>query len=226
MALKGHYQAGWRPFFSRHSRQLFSGSNKDLYKGEHMNTLYTFQFPGAPDSFLGDLVTADAIQQHWLQTSTQLQKSWFDNIRTLFSYYQNLTQDTQKLQSLLFGQYIDWFKSWSEAPSTSAATAKKSAVAELPKATLVKAEEQQAVVETPLLLGWVVDDLTRIQGVGKVLQQRLYEEGIVSYLQIASWDEREIARIENEVLGSRFVGRIFRDQWQEQARELMKSCYN
>lgn len=187
-----------------------------------MNTLYTFQFPGAPESFLGDLVTADSLQQHWLQTSTQLQRSWFDNARSLFGYYQNLAQDTQKLQSLLFRQYIDWFKSWSEAPSTSTVTPKSSVVAESPEATSAKVEEQQAVVETPLLLGWVVDDLTQIQGVGKVLQQRLYEEGIVSYLQIASWDEREIARIENEVLGSRFVGRIFRDQWQEQAKELMK----
>ena len=59
-----------------------------------MNTNYSFRFPGVPDSFLDDLATADTIQQHWLQTGTQLQRSWLDNTRGLFSYYQTLAQDT------------------------------------------------------------------------------------------------------------------------------------
>ena len=183
-----------------------------------MNYLYSFQFPGTPDFFHGELLTADTIQQHWLQTGTQLQRNWFDNARGMFSYYQGIAEDVQKLQTMLFGQYFDLFKRWSGTPATSVFTPQKEATADSATTSL----EQAAVVETPRLLGWVVDDLTRIQGIGKVLQQRLYEEGIVSYLQIASWDEKEIARIEQEVLGSRFVGRVFRDQWQAQAEELMK----
>ena len=186
-----------------------------------MNTNYSFRFPGVPDSFLDDLATADTIQQHWLQTGTQLQRSWLDNTRGLFSYYQTLAQDTQKLQGVLFGQYVDWFKSWSNAPAPSVITPQKRVMPDSLKAVPKQVDETK-LVETPRLLGWVVDDFTRIQGVGKVLQQRLYEEGIVSYLQIASWDESEISRIENEVLGSRFAGRISRDQWQAQAKELMK----
>jgi predicted flap endonuclease-1-like 5' DNA nuclease len=181
-----------------------------------MNALHSLHFPGTPDFFLGELLTADTIQQNWLQTGTQLQRNWFDNTRGLLSYYQNLAQDAQQLQGMLFGQYIDFFKRWSGLPAATAV------IPDSPEAKAEPVEEKQAAVETPVLLGWVVDDLTRIQGIGKVLQQRLYEEGIVSYLQIASWDEREIARIEKEVLGSRFVGRVFRDQWQAQAEELMQ----
>lgn len=188
-----------------------------------MNSLYSLKIPGTPDSFFGDLVTADSIQQHWLQTGTQLQRSWLDNARGVFGYYQSLAEDTQKLQSMLFGQYVDWFKSWSDLPASTDVIRQKRAKAELPKAAVENVQEKPAVSETPILLGWVVDDLTRIRGVGKVMQQRLYEEGIVSYFQIASWDEKEIARIENEVLGSRFAGRVSRDQWQTQADELMKS---
>lgn len=190
-----------------------------FFNGEHMNSLNSLQFPGTPDSFIGDLVTADAIQQHWLQAGAQLQKNWLENTRGLFSYYQSLMQDFQKLQGVLYGQYIDWFKSWSGDPVPAGAALRNNKVPESPTAV---AREARAASETPVLLGWVVDDFTRIQGIGKVLQQRLYEEGIVSYLQIASWDEKEITRIENEVLGSRFAGRIIRDQWQAQAKELMK----
>ncbi len=190
-----------------------------FFNGEHMNSLNSLQFPGTPDSFIGDLVTADAIQQHWLQAGAQLQKNWLENTRGLFSYYQSLMQDFQKLQGVLYGQYIDWFKSWSGDPVPAGAALRNNTVPESPTAV---GREARAASETPVLLGWVVDDFTRIQGIGKVLQQRLYEEGIVSYLQIASWDEKEITRIENEVLGSRFAGRIIRDQWQAQAKELMK----
>jgi predicted flap endonuclease-1-like 5' DNA nuclease len=201
---------------------LFSGFTADFFKGEHMNSLYSFHFPGAPDSFLGDLVTADAIQQHWLQTGAQLQRNWIDNTRDFFSYCQTLAQDSQRLQSMFFKQYVDWFKGWSGLFAPSAVPPSKEASPVVPEVVLKSTDAEPAESETPLLLGWVVDDLTRIQGVGKVLQQRLYEEGIVSYLQIASWDEQEIARIENEVLGSRFAGRVFRDQWQAQAEELMQ----
>ncbi|MCB1751096.1 MAG: hypothetical protein KDI74_05175 [Gammaproteobacteria bacterium] len=188
-----------------------------------MNSLYTLHFPGPPDTFFGDLVIADTIQQHWLEANAQLQQNWLDGIRGVFSYYQTLAQDTQKLQNELFGQYIDWFKRWTGGLAASDAALRKGAVPESPTTSPKAVEQKQAVTETPLLLGWVVDDFTRIRGIGKVLQQRLYEEGVVSYLQIASWDEGEISRIENDVLGSRYAGRIVRDQWQAQARALMEN---
>lgn len=180
-----------------------------------MNTYYTLQFPGTRDFFHGELLTVDSMQQQWLETGMQLQRNWLDNARGLFSYYRDFAADAQKLQGLLFEQYISWFKRWSGMPAPFVA-------AEPVTAAIETAEVQPATAEAPRLLGWVVDDLTRIQGIGKVLQERLYREGIVSYYEIASWDEKEIARIENEVLGSRFAGRIARDQWQAQAKKLMQ----
>lgn len=180
-----------------------------------MNTYYTLQFPGARDFFHGELLTVDSMQQQWLEAGMQLQRSWFENARGLFGYYRDIAVDAQKLQGLLFEQYVSWLKGWNEIPGPF--VAENPAAAEIEETTA-----QPVTAEAPRLLGWVVDDLTRIQGIGKVLQDRLYKEGIVSYYEIASWDEKEIARIENEVLGSRFAGRIERDQWQAQAKKLMQ----
>jgi len=187
-----------------------------------MYSLNSFQFPATPKSFIGDLVTVDAIQQHWLQTCTQLQQDWFGATRGIFSDCQSLAIDGQNFQSLVFGQYLDWIKNWSDGSVSPVVESQETVASVSPKVNLKLVEGTGTKIETPALIGWIVDDLTRIRGVGKVLQQRLYEEGIVNYLQITEWEDSEIARIEDEVLGSRFSGRISRDQWQAQAEELMK----
>lgn len=62
-----------------------------------------------------------------------------------------------------------------------------------------------------------VDDLTRIKGIGPVLKQKLNTLGITSFRQIADFKETEIAHI-NGMLD--FPGRIERENWIKQAREL------
>lgn len=62
------------------------------------------------------------------------------------------------------------------------------------------------------------DDLTRIKGIGPKLANLLAGMGVVSYAQIAGWDEADLDRI-NPQLGS-FAGRPQRDRWVEQARLL------
>ncbi|MCB1851089.1 MAG: hypothetical protein KDI83_09975 [Gammaproteobacteria bacterium] len=188
-----------------------------------MNSFYSFQFPAVPETFFGDLLTLETIQDHWLETSAQVQRDWLANTRDLFSYYASLAQESQNIQNLFFGQYIDWFKSWSGLYGVPAVVARSKQVVPISSQTELQSVAEGTEADSPKLLGWVVDDLTRIQGIGKVLQQRLYEEGVVSYYQIATWDADEIARIEDEVLGSRFSGRVARDQWQAQARDLMKT---
>lgn len=188
-----------------------------------MNSFYSFQFPAVPETFFGDLLTLETIQDHWLETSAQVQRDWLANTRELFDYYASLAQESQNIQNLFFGQYIDWFKSWSDLYGVPAVVARSKQVVPISSQTELQSVAEGTEADAPKLLGWVVDDLTRIQGIGKVLQQRLYEEGVVSYYQIATWDADEIARIEDEVLGSRFSGRVARDQWQAQARDLMKT---
>ncbi len=61
------------------------------------------------------------------------------------------------------------------------------------------------------------DDLTRLNGVGAVLAEKLQKGGITSLKQIAGWSEEDVARIDEELA---LKGRIQRDDWVGQAREL------
>jgi predicted flap endonuclease-1-like 5' DNA nuclease len=67
------------------------------------------------------------------------------------------------------------------------------------------------------------DDLKLIVGVGPVLERMLQQLGITSYRQIARWSERDIDEIDAKL--PEFPGRIRRDGWVTQARELHQSKY-
>lgn len=61
------------------------------------------------------------------------------------------------------------------------------------------------------------DDLTRLRGVGPVLAMRMKAHGITSYAQIAVWSDGDVARVSDTL---RLGGRIERDGWRAQARDL------
>jgi predicted flap endonuclease-1-like 5' DNA nuclease len=65
------------------------------------------------------------------------------------------------------------------------------------------------------------DDLKLIRGIGPKLEQLLNANGICRYGQIAAWQEADIAAID-ELLPA-FHGRVRRDDWVGQARQLMGS---
>jgi NADH-quinone oxidoreductase subunit E len=69
--------------------------------------------------------------------------------------------------------------------------------------------------------GGAADDLTRINGVGPVLQGKLNALGFWHFDQIASWTAEEVAWIDQNMVD--FKGRASRDEWVRQARELAKS---
>ena len=63
-----------------------------------------------------------------------------------------------------------------------------------------------------------VDDLSLISGVGPALKAKLEEAGITSFKQIAGLKKKDAEKLDEELsLG----GRIERDEWIEQAKELM-----
>ncbi len=64
------------------------------------------------------------------------------------------------------------------------------------------------------------DDLTAIKGVGHVLQKQLNDKGIYYYEQIADFSDSD-QEWANQTLG--FPGRVERDNWIPQARDLMNS---
>lgn len=64
------------------------------------------------------------------------------------------------------------------------------------------------------------DDLTAIRGIGKVIEKKLHQMGIISFGQIAALTPAEVRRV-NEVI--EFPGRVERERWIEQARELARA---
>jgi predicted flap endonuclease-1-like 5' DNA nuclease len=67
------------------------------------------------------------------------------------------------------------------------------------------------------------DDLKLIVGIGPVLERMLHHLGITTYRQIARWSERDIEEFDARL--PEFPGRIRRDAWVTQARELHQSKF-
>lgn len=63
------------------------------------------------------------------------------------------------------------------------------------------------------------DDLKKISGVGPALEAKLHENGVTSYAQIAGWTDADVAEMDEKLS---FGGRIERDDWISQAKELSK----
>ncbi|MCK0143707.1 50S ribosomal protein L21 [Aliiroseovarius sp. F20344] len=63
------------------------------------------------------------------------------------------------------------------------------------------------------------DDLKQLSGVGPALEKKLLEAGVTTFAQIAAWGADDIAKFD-EALS--FKGRIEREGWVEQAKELAK----
>lgn len=61
------------------------------------------------------------------------------------------------------------------------------------------------------------DDLKRLSGVGPALEKKLHDAGVTSFAQIAAWTDADVAAMD-EILS--FKGRIGREGWIEQAKEL------
>ena len=84
------------------------------------------------------------------------------------------------------------------------------------KAEKKSAPKAQTTSETAAESG---DDLTQINGVGPVIAEKLHGLGYTTFQQIADLEEAEIEKI-NEQLN--FKGRIEREEWVAQAKELVK----
>ncbi|NOR61759.1 MAG: hypothetical protein GQ535_04590 [Rhodobacteraceae bacterium] len=110
------------------------------------------------------------------------------------------------------------------------AAADKNAKAAKAKAAKAKAAEAEPahVAETgeakPALLtearGGKADDLKKIKGVGPKLEKELNAAGVFHFDQIASWSAEEVHWADHHLVS--FKGRVSRDSWVDQAKELAK----
>lgn len=62
-----------------------------------------------------------------------------------------------------------------------------------------------------------IDDLTKIKGVGRVLEGRLHELGVYRFKQIADWTDANVRAVAKRLS---VRDRIARNRWREQCREL------
>ena len=63
------------------------------------------------------------------------------------------------------------------------------------------------------------DDLTQLKGVGPVIAKKLAATGVTSLQQVADFSPEDVERIDAEL---NFKGRIDREDWIGQAKELIK----
>ena len=102
------------------------------------------------------------------------------------------------------------------AVAAGAAEAKKPAKkAELKKAEAKKDAPKKAAKKADA----AGDDLKQLSGVGPALEKKLHEAGVTTFAQIAAWTEADIADMDEKLS---FKGRIEREGWVEQAKELVK----
>jgi class III poly(R)-hydroxyalkanoic acid synthase PhaE subunit len=64
------------------------------------------------------------------------------------------------------------------------------------------------------------DDLTQINGIGPKMQQRLQEQGIATFRQLASLNKKDTEKLEANM---KLTGRITREKWVKQAKTLLNN---
>ena len=104
-----------------------------------------------------------------------------------------------------------------EAPKKAAAPKKAEKKSET-KAAPKKADAKKAAPKKAAKTA-AADDLKQLSGVGPALEKKLLDAGVTTFAQIAAWTEDDVAAMDEKLS---FKGRIEREGWIEQAKELAK----
>ena len=102
------------------------------------------------------------------------------------------------------------------APAKKPAKAKAEKAPAPAKAPVAKKAAKPAKAEAAPA---AADDLKKLTGVGPALEKKLIAAGITSYAQIAAWTDADVAAIDEQLS---FKGKIEREGWIDQAKELAK----
>ncbi|QDC09502.1 50S ribosomal protein L21 [Oceanicola sp. D3] len=100
-----------------------------------------------------------------------------------------------------------------DAPKKAAKKAEEKPAAK--KAEAPKEEKKAAPKKAAKAEGG--DDLKQLSGVGPALEKKLHEAGVTTFAQIAAWTADDIAAMDEKLS---FKGRIEREGWVEQAKDL------
>lgn len=155
----------------------------------------------------GAMVTAEILEQFRDRKVISFKKRRRQNSKRIRGHRQMLTRI--RISEILTGGAKPSRKAATKKPATAETAAKTEAPAEKP-AKAARAEK----VETAA----IVDDISLIGGVGPALKKKLEAAGITSLKQIAEMDADGLARLDDDL---KLGGRTARDEWAEQARELL-----
>jgi large subunit ribosomal protein L21 len=157
----------------------------------------------------GAMVTAEVVAQGRGRKVIAFKKRRRQNSRRKRGHRQLLT--TVRISEILVGGAKPSKKAAAKSEKTEKAekTAEAGAAAKKPAKSKAAPAAEAAGFD---------DDVSLISGVGPVLKEKLAGAGITSLKQIAAWKKKDIAKFDEEL---EFSGRIERDEWVEQAKELI-----
>ena len=105
------------------------------------------------------------------------------------------------------------------APAAAKPAKKAEKKAEAPKAEAKAEPKKEAKKAAPKKADASGDDLKQLSGVGPALEKKLHDAGVTTFAQIAAWTEEDVAAMDEKLS---FKGRIEREGWIAQAKELAK----
>ena len=105
------------------------------------------------------------------------------------------------------------------APATPAKKPAKAKAEKAPAPAKAPAAKKAAKPAKAEAAPVAADDLKKLTGVGPALEKKLIAAGITSYAQIAAWTDADVAVIDEQLS---FKGKIEREGWIDQAKELAK----
>ena len=122
-------------------------------------------------------------------------------------------------QQITVVRITDILASGADKSGVMAALGGSAAGAAAPAAAPKKAAKKAAPAKAEAPAATGADDLKKLSGVGPALEKKLNEAGVTSFEQIAAWTDADV-----EAFGEKlsFKGRIEREGWIEQAKELAK----
>jgi large subunit ribosomal protein L21 len=122
-------------------------------------------------------------------------------------------------QQLTLVRITDILESGADKSGVKAAVGAASVAAVAAAAPAPKAEKKAAPKKAAAPAADGADDLKKLSGVGPALEKKLLENGVTTFAQIAAWTADDIAEFDEKLS---FKGRIEREGWVEQAKELAK----
>ena len=170
----------------------------------------------------GALVTAEVVAQGRAKTVIAFKKRRRQNSRLRHGHRQYET--TVRIDEILLGGAKPSKKAAAkkeaaaEAAPAPAKTAKAPAAEAAPVAALADLEPKAKPAKAKTAKPEIVDDISLISGIGPVLKDKMTEAGFGTLASISKLKKADIAKLDEELsLG----GRIERDEWVAQAKELL-----